>query len=416
MHRRSLLAALGWTIGLLALLALNPGGARAALADFHFLGVVTGLAGLDGAYGVALSPDGAHVYVTGNTDGTLVVMSRNANTGQLTHVQTLQDGTAGVEGLASASGLAVSPDGAHVYVAGKGDNALAVFSRDANTGQLTFVEALQDGVAGVDGLEGVVAVALSPDGAHVYAAGHDEDALAVFSRDADTGQLTFVEALQDGQMQGVSTVDGLDGIFDLTLSPDGEHLYTAGLVDNAVATFNRDTSTGQLTFVEALQDGQKQGNNTIDGLAGATGVVVSPDGRYVYVTGLNDNSVVRFFRGSVTGKLIFLDMARNGIDGVQGLLAPWSLAVTPDGEHLVVAAFGSNALTVFQRNGLSGQITFQETLVDGTNGVDGLNQITGVAASPDSTYVYTASGGDSAVAIFATVAVQRQIFLPLIQR
>ncbi len=416
MHRRSLLVALGSIIGLLALFALDRGGAWAALADFQFLGVVTGQAGLDGAYGVALSPDGAHVYVTGNTDGTLVAMDRNANTGQLTHVQTLQDGAGGVEGLASASGLAVSPDGAHVYVAGKGDNALAVFSRDASTGQLTFVEALQDGIGGVDGLEGVVAVALSPDGAHVYAAGHDGDALAVFSRDASTGQLTFVQVLRDGQMQGVNTVDGLDGVFDLALSPNGEYLYTAGLTDNAVATFSRDASTGQLTFVEALKDGQIQGGKHLDGLAGATGVVVSPDGRFVYVTGLNDHSVVRFLRGSSTGKLIYLDMAQNGVSGVQGLLAPWSLAVTPDGEHLVVAAFGSSALTVFQRDGISGQITFQEALADGVNGMDGLNQVTGVATSPDSVYVYTASGGDSAVAIFATQPVQRKIFLPLIQR
>ncbi len=92
---------------------------------------------------------------------------------------------------------------------------------------------LRDGVGGVDGLFGARSVTVSPDGAHVYAAGVSDDAVAVFSRDPGTGALTFVEGLRDGG-DGVA---GLFGAFSVTVSPDGAHVYAAGQFDNAVAVF-----------------------------------------------------------------------------------------------------------------------------------------------------------------------------------
>ena len=41
----------------------------------------------------------------------------------------------------------------------------------------------KDGVNGVDGLYGAHSVTVSADGKHVYGAGIGEDAVAVFSRD-----------------------------------------------------------------------------------------------------------------------------------------------------------------------------------------------------------------------------------------
>ena len=94
--------------------------------------------------------------------------ARASNT--LMFVEAQRNGVAGVDGLAFASAVAVSPDGAHVYATGFLDNALVAFSRDASTGMLTFVEVQRDGVGGVDGLGRPHSVALSPDGANVYVA------------------------------------------------------------------------------------------------------------------------------------------------------------------------------------------------------------------------------------------------------
>ena len=91
------------------------------------------------------------------------------------------DGVAGADGLAGASGVAVSPDGEHVYVAGAADSAIAVFARDAATGALSPRPPAIDRW-GVDGLAGVRALVVSPDGEQVYAAGAGDDALALLRR------------------------------------------------------------------------------------------------------------------------------------------------------------------------------------------------------------------------------------------
>src|SRR5947199_98064 len=120
----------------------------------------------------------------------------------LTSVQLLEDGVGGVNGLNGADAVAVSPDGTHVFVTGSVDNALAVFERDPATGTLTYVERLRDGIAGVDGLHKAQAVAVSPDGASVYAAGSADTAVAVFRvRRCGDGVLDPGEQCDDGNVQ-----------------------------------------------------------------------------------------------------------------------------------------------------------------------------------------------------------------------
>jgi len=68
--------------------------------------------------------------------------------------------------------------------------------------------------------------------------------VVVFSRNATTGVLTFVEVQRDG----AGGVDGLDSARSGTVSPDGNHLYTAGSTDDAVAVLIRNSTTGSLAF------------------------------------------------------------------------------------------------------------------------------------------------------------------------
>src|SRR5262249_5877291 len=159
----------------------------------------------------------------------VVVFSRDAATGSLTFVEKQQDGVNGVAGLYIASAVAVSGDGKHVYACGFG-NAVVVFARNAATGALTWVESEHEGVGGVTGIAFCGSLALSPDGQHVYAIGSIDKALAVFDRDPATGALTFVEAdVRAPELFPVNTV---------AESPDGVNLYaTAG---DAVTVFSPD--------------------------------------------------------------------------------------------------------------------------------------------------------------------------------
>ncbi len=141
-----------------------------------------------------------------------------------------------MDGLDGAALLAISPDGEHVYVTGQFDDAVAVFSRDDITGSLTFVEVQKDGVGGVDGLNAAAPVTVSPDGVYVFVTGFDDDAVVVFSRDPSTGALTFLEM----QTDGVGGVDGLDGAQALATTPNSKCIYVGSFFDDALGVFRVD--------------------------------------------------------------------------------------------------------------------------------------------------------------------------------
>jgi DNA-binding beta-propeller fold protein YncE len=81
--------------------------------------------GLRKPLGVAFSPDGSEVYAATSEPGSLVAFDVSAD--ELHPVPVHHD--QGTDAVAEACAVAVSPDGAHVYVAGYGHNAIALFRR-----------------------------------------------------------------------------------------------------------------------------------------------------------------------------------------------------------------------------------------------------------------------------------------------
>lgn len=205
------------------------------------------LADNDYTYRLAFSPDGAYLYATTYLSNILVVFQRNSTSGALTIVKRYQDGVAGVDGLAGALGLTVSPDGAYLYVAGGMDRSITLFTRDPATGLLTYGESYKNGVGGVDGLTGVSSLHLSPGGAWLYATGWgylepqnpqagEQSALTLFARNPQTGKLTFVEKHEDG----VAGITSLRGAAGLQVSLDGKYVYVTSSFDDAVTVFSRE--------------------------------------------------------------------------------------------------------------------------------------------------------------------------------
>lgn len=353
-----------------------------------------GVDGLDAAHHVAVSPDGDHVYVTSMNDSALAVFQRDRATGLLTFLEVVRDGVNGVDGLDFATSVTLSQDGRYLYATSSAvDNAVSVFARDAATGTLAFLEAHYDGVAGVDGLAGAWHSALSPDGTSLYVAGQFDHKVAHFHRAPNTGLLTFQDVVADG----VGGVDGLLYVTSVAVDPTGSHLYASGSVDDKIAVFERHPTNGSLLFVEALEGGL----GGVDGIEGVTSVVVSRDEQHLYATGSGEDAVTVFDRDPTTGTLTFVEALRNLVDGPTALDYPTTAVLDPIGRYLFVPNLLGDSLTLWSRDRSSGELTFLEEHVDGLAGVDGLDSASAAAVSPDGRHVYVTGREDDAVTVFA---------------
>ena len=104
-------------------------------------------------------------------------------------VETVNVAATAGNGLTGASSVAVSPDGLYVYVASQSGGTLATFSvvttgsGSTATHSLVNIQTLQNGDAfGTHGLDGTVALAVTPDDQYVLALNGSGDFIAVFQR------------------------------------------------------------------------------------------------------------------------------------------------------------------------------------------------------------------------------------------
>lgn len=161
---------------------------------------------------------------------------------------------------------------------------------------------------------------VSPDGANVYATAFSGDSVTTFDRNLSTGALTYAGCIANAGANGcvAPTHDSLAN-FDfggITVSPDGANVYAAALLGNSITTFNRDAVTGALTYAGCIADAGANGCNspTHDSMEGAEDVVVSADGANVYVSAFSSNSVTSFTRDPGTGVLTYAGCIANGGD------------------------------------------------------------------------------------------------------
>lgn len=348
--------------------------------------------GLDGVQDVVVSPDGKHAYASSfDSPGAIVAMDRNPTTGALTYIDSNTasqfDGQDGNDGIAGGEAIAISPDGKHVYIAGNGDDAVAAFSRNANSGNVSFVEAEFDGMGGFTALNGVNDVVVSPDGANVYAASRDDDSLTAFSRNPATGQISFL----DEEIDELNTTEGLQQAGGVDVSPDGKNVYVIGYADDAVTTFTRNNPTGTTTFLET--DGV--GPNTF----GPRDVAVSPDGAQVYVLDEEDKSITVFNRNQANGALTAGGTVIQGVNGAQGLATPTELSIAPDGRQVYVGGgVIDKSVATYNRDAASGALSFGELDADAAGfGGFGAGSVT---VSPDGANVYATASANSRIITF----------------
>ncbi len=400
---------------------------------------------LNRTYEAQVSPDGKNVYSVAVL-GALVEYSRDATTGALTPIGCVTSAsepcassnvTLNAPGMANPAAIALSPDGKNAYVVTKGGNAIVELSRNAETGLLTEIGCIDEastacGSHEARGIANPYDVTVSPDGENVYVTSFEKEAVAELSRDPATGLLTQL-ALPNNCISsltiettgcGVGNAPGLEHVIGLVVTPNGKDLYTAaGGTEGkgAIAAFERKPG-GALEQLGGGQGCISTSNRECAAAAAIDGpedLIVSPDGRNVYVSS-NQNNAVLELQHEPSGALAELPPpnrcimtptekvpAEAGCSETKGLAEPLGVAISPGGESVYASSSLEDDEAVFTRNADTGALTSLPAPYECAGKVErstcGLTDIEGIAearrttVSPDGRNLYVAGQNDHAI-------------------
>jgi hypothetical protein len=184
-----------------------------------------------------------------------------------------------------AVGVAVSPDGSRVFVAGGGNgwgtaDDWAIVAYDAGTGKQLWVTRFNGPANGFDNPQ--AAPVVSPGGSHVYVTGD------VGIGGTNVGMRTAAYDAADGSELWAASYQGPANMSDapraLALSPDGSRLFVTGWSEYPAPVFRK-----YVTVAYAPKDGSRLWVAEYNGpdADDAHAVAVSSDGSRVFVTGVS---------------------------------------------------------------------------------------------------------------------------------
>lgn len=279
---------------------------------------------------VAVSPDGlftyALMYGAGNT--ALTIVNTQTNTTEVIQL----------EGDSQDGDVAVSPDGATIYVA------------DEDDGSIAFIDAVTHGVTVLDGFSSPEGIAVSPDGETAYVTDNSSDDLFVIT-DINTVARTYT----------IMEIPVGNSPLGVAVSPDGSSVYVANSYDDTLSV---------ITDINVSEDTFSLSNVPV-GLA-PTDVAISPDGATIYVTNNGDWTIP--FSGSVS---IVDATSLTTSAPLSGYQEPWGIAVSPSGSNIVFAS--------------EDRVTVVNTVTGAKTRVDITGTLKGVAISPDGSTAYVAN-------------------------
>lgn len=189
-------------------------------------------------------------------------------------------------------------------------------------------------------LANVRGIALHPSKNEFYCAASTAGTLSRCQYDLDTGLVEIKQTLKDGQ----DGIEGLAGAMSATCSSDGKFVYTSS------GRFDGDSSIGVYEFnddgdLEVIQE-LISGREDLGQFLGGNELVVSADGLNLYASGTRSSTLAGFARNPESGKLSFIETVPLG----NKELGPAGVAISPDGTNLYVAVEQENAIAIFQRD------------------------------------------------------------------
>jgi WD40 repeat protein len=353
----------------------------------------------DGAFSIAVSPDGTRVFVTGSSPGPgtgtdYSTVAYNASTGAPLWVHRYNGP---INGTDVATSLAVGPNGSRVFVTGHsqgpgGDFDYATVAYNAGSGAEIWKKRYNGPGTGADY---GASIAASPNGMRVFVTG--------YSAGSGTGgdYATVAYRASDGAFQWAKRYNGPasgeDYAFSVTASPNSAGVFVTGQSEgsgtgNDFATLAYAATTGAVQWLKRY-DGPAHGN---DG-----GAAIAASGSKVFVTGSsvglknnNEDYATLAYQAS-NGASAWVKRYDGPGDGYD---AADSIAVRPNGSQVFVTGYstgvgGDGDYATLGYTASTGAPTWLKRY-DGPAGAhDGANAI---AVSPNGTRVFVTGGSPGA--------------------
>jgi len=273
--------------------------------------------------------------------GKVVAFRIDRNTGTLALVNAVSSGGG------SPCFISIHNSQKWAFAANYDDGYISVFPIDTTTGAV--------GPAVVTEKHGELAHMMLNDesGKFVFAVFKGSDYIAQFIFDEVTGKLT------PNSVPFLHTAPN-SGPRHFVFHPSEKWVFIVTELSSTVVTCTYNSISGQMTAVQVISTLPSgfHGDNT-----GAE-ILISPDGKYVYASNRGHNSIVIFSFSETTGTLTAVGWEL----GNGSIVTPRGVALTPRGDHLVVASQGANSVSTFSVNS------------DGT--LKKIQDITGVSTQP----------------------------------
>ena len=260
---------------------------------------------------------------------------------QLKYIDKVNHGMGGVEGIYYPNSITLSPDDKNLYIVSD-YKSISVFKKDKFTEDLSFVDILTNGVNGNFDLNGIYEMDFSPDGLFAYGVVRNNNSVIVLRRDTATGILSEIQNITN-----TDTDNHLTAACGITVSKDGNNVYAVSRVTNVVIIFQRNQTTGKLKYLESV-------STTLTTYSYNYGffIISSNDLKYIYIGSYSDYAILTFSRNTLTGELSLIQK----LDNINNFIRPKSFALSPDDRFLY--AFNYNGIARFKVDSLNGSLSF----------------------------------------------------------
>lgn len=193
----------------------------------------------------------------------------------------------------------------------------------------------------------------------------------------------------------------------IKIGPAAATKLTAATKDTAPERSKR-ASIILRVFARAEAGLRSIGEISHEGLMGAVTVVLSPDGKFVYVPGHIAASINVFRRDAETGQL---EHQQSVVDKV-GLEGVVSLHLSSDGKYAVAAACRAKSIALYRRDKTTGELTLTSMRRREPGGeLANLEWPIGAFFSPDDKFIYAIDDRKGMVLVFKVVGSEDRLAL-----